>query len=165
MKKAFTLIELLVVVLIIGILAAIALPQYERAVQKARLVEGLVGLRAIRTAIDSYYLANGTYPYDFTELDIDFPVIEYKVEEGIENSRIDVPNGISYNLDVDGYAGADFTKMPKVLLVYYWGEDKYYCRVLVSQETAHYGHNLCKSIGGIFSTEHSKGANSFYMLP
>ena len=56
----FTLIELLVVVLIIGILAAIALPQYETAVEKSRAVEAFVNMKHARNAWNLHYMTYGT---------------------------------------------------------------------------------------------------------
>jgi prepilin-type N-terminal cleavage/methylation domain-containing protein len=68
----FTLIELLVVVLIIGILAAIALPQYLYAVEKSRAAEAFVTGKAIVRAQERYYLSNGSFTYSFDDLDLDF---------------------------------------------------------------------------------------------
>lgn len=72
-KNGFTLIELLVVVLIIGILASIALPQYKTAVYRAQFTKLQTQVDNVASAAERYYLANGIYPASFDELDISFP--------------------------------------------------------------------------------------------
>lgn len=93
MKKAFTLIELLVVVLIIGILAAIALPQYEKAVHKSRFAEALVRIKSLRDAVELYILENG-YPTSNVDL--------------IEMYS-DLQNGLTANPDEDFLYAAQYT--------------------------------------------------------
>jgi prepilin-type N-terminal cleavage/methylation domain-containing protein len=69
-KMAFTLIELLVAVLIIGILAAIALPQYQKIIIKARMAEIMTVGKAVKEAEERFFLANSSYASSFEDLDI-----------------------------------------------------------------------------------------------
>ena len=72
-KKAFTLIEILVVVLIIGILAAIAVPQYQTAVDKSRFANLQYTAKSIQSAYENAKLLTGEYPNSFDKMDISFP--------------------------------------------------------------------------------------------
>ncbi len=74
----FTLIELLVVVLIIGILAAVALPQYNKAVKKSQGVEALVAADVYDKALSAYYLEHGTYEGITADtLGVSMPTLKY----------------------------------------------------------------------------------------
>ncbi len=79
-NAGFTLIELLVVVLIIGILAAIALPKYEKAVKKARVVKLLPIIENLQNAQKMYYLSNGKYASCLNDLDFDLSSFSIRSE-------------------------------------------------------------------------------------
>jgi prepilin-type N-terminal cleavage/methylation domain-containing protein len=78
-KKAFTLIELLVVILIIGILAAIAVPQYQKSVLKSQFVQMQLAANSWVKELEFYYLTNGSYPPDnhinetYAQINIQYP--------------------------------------------------------------------------------------------
>jgi prepilin-type N-terminal cleavage/methylation domain-containing protein len=98
-KKAFTLIEILVVVVIIGILAAIALPQYQKAVERARLSEAISNLKTLAQAEEVYYLQYGEYT-------------------AIENLDVRVPNSeyFTYGMSEERYVYASRSGYPKIEL-------------------------------------------------
>ena len=119
MKKGFTLIELLVVVLIIGILSAVALPQYQKAVFKSRMAEAFTNLKTISEAVKLCELENGRIDYDSNDfcqyaenLNISFgnadwgnvfitDKFEYKIDRGGLSSSSDVlANAYAKGFDV-----------------------------------------------------------------
>ena len=72
MKEGFTLVELLVVVVIIGILAYIAMPHYEKAVWNARTSQLYTSAKALSEAQELYYTANGRYANRFSSFSLQF---------------------------------------------------------------------------------------------
>ena len=147
-ESGFTLIELLVVVLIIGILAAIALPQYKKAVRKARVAEAKILLKSFVDATDRYFLANNTYTFDMDSLDVNIPT-DTKYWRILEEECASGING-TYGCSVRAY--------PKWETGYYLGYDSinygagpeearcrgfFYCDATDETE----GYAVCKNLG------------------
>ena len=102
MNKGFTLIELLVVVLILGILAAIALPQYQKAVQKTRVMEGVQLMSALERAAQNYIAERNPSEEQETmdiseELVLDFPDFEDEAGGNYCNNK-----GLCFSIVTEG---------------------------------------------------------------
>ena len=92
MRKGFTLIELLVVVLIMGILASVAMPQYFKSVEKSRTSEAIDAISAIASAQERNYMQKGSYASNLSELDVGISNLNYFTVVYIQSGNADSSN-------------------------------------------------------------------------
>ena len=131
-KKAFTLLELLVVVLIIGILAGIALPQYQQATYKAKYATVLPMVRAVGNAMERYYLLHSTYPTRINDIDISLESNDIEDDNG--RDLINFPWGFCYFSKPD--AGNTTVRFAcglikeKLVLAYFVDQKRFQCNAI-----------------------------------
>lgn len=165
-QEGFTLIELLVVVLIIGILAAIALPQYQVAVAKSRYTQLIVGASAIKKANQLYYMANNVYSRDMKELDLTLSGCEVSADGRSCKLTKNGTTVATCTLD-DSNSAADASWQAQA---YCAGDDLFYYLHMYDEKsfcfakgTNKIANKVCKSLGGSYMGE-SNGLNR-YALP
>ena len=170
-KQGFTLIELLVVVLIIGILAAVAVPQYQKAVDKSHAVTVLNVLKALQEAQEVYYLANGQYATNFDDLDVEIPGGKLKTNT---DSRRFYEDGSGYYMYISDNGTQSVKGTPKGLV----GETdlefylEHHSVSSISPAGSYIqctgrtlrGQNICKGLGGEYFRTHSNNTTIFYIL-
>ncbi len=170
-KRGFTLIELLVVVLIISILAAVALPQYQIAVKKAFLAKTLPLVNTLYQAEDVYFLTHGTYTTNLTLLDIPLPsegctYTQTKSTGYYKNCPSDIAYGV-YDGPTNAQAGNS-----TIRYIYYWDDFtstaagnypfKRGDRACVSKGTV--ARKACQTLGKGTEIQRSSGWEYVYIL-
>jgi type IV pilus assembly protein PilA len=82
-KSGFTLVELAVVIVIIGVLAAFAVPRFKASVERSKAAEAFNYLSSIQAAMERYHARQSTYAAEVTDLDIVFTPPKYFSVGGI----------------------------------------------------------------------------------
>lgn len=142
LKRGFTLLELLVVVVIIGILAAIALPQYKLAVEKTKSAEALAILQSMARAQQNYYLIHGSYATSFDGLDISLPGTLRNVVGGGE--YITLPSGWTIVMTSKSYTHATNKSFTNTIVFHYINN----VRSCHAKQNNKIANKVCESLGG-----------------